>query len=419
MVTKTNSSEIITECLKEHGKGELFPRTDGLEFEARRAEARHQYLETHPQLSSENRQLILQAAATPGMTREDVIAAWGLLEEDTRTVFGDVTEDRLNAFACFKGFAIGALHALYLKDDVVVGLRQTDELVQPHEDELAMRLAEENAGLHYFYEGGDDRLRGSDVDQFHIDWDTLHHHLYRVEVVMPIDDSRIKRLIEAKGLIKEYEIRLLRLGYESWTAPTELRSQVALGLLPYPDRNEPDATGSSAGAQSFAPGSVVALPPSSLVSEPEASQSPAEWSAYVAEGRQHAAFPTVTGEVELLKVEWVRERLFRVGRVPLWVDGVSLNDLIELEWPAGEVVPRFKQVTERHGRTVRVLMTDPTREDSIRHFAKLHVADRNRYRYEKPVLAFTIVEPELDELMKEWLRYLPVTWVYTDTLSQK
>jgi hypothetical protein len=65
------------------------------------------------------------------------------------------------------------------------------------------------------------------------------------------------------------------------------------------------------------------------------------------------------------------------------------------------------------------LMTDPAREDSIRHFAKLHVADRNRYRYEKPVLAFTIVEPELDELMKEWLGYLPVTWVYTDTLSQK
>jgi hypothetical protein len=108
-----------------------------------------------------------------------------------------------------------------------------------------------------------------------------------------------------------------------------------------------------------------------------------------------------------------------VDRVPLGVNGVSLYDLVELEWPAGEVVPRFKQVTERRGRTIRALMTDPAREDSIRHFAKLHVADRKRYRYEKPVLAFTIVEPELDELMKEWLGYLPVTWVYTDTLSQK
>jgi hypothetical protein len=105
--------------------------------------------------------------------------------------------------------------------------------------------------------------------------------------------------------------------------------------------------------------------------------------------------------------------------VPLRVNGVSLYDLVELEWPAGEVVPRFKQVTERRARTIRALMTDPAREDSIRHFAKLHVADRNRYRYEKPVLAFTIVEPELGELMKEWLGYLPVTWVYTDTLSQK
>jgi hypothetical protein len=419
MVTKTNSSEIITECLKEHGKGEIFPRTDGLQFEARRAAARHRYLEAHLQLSSEHRQLILQAAATPGMTREDVIAAWGLLEEDTRTVFGHVTDDRLSAYAYFKGFAIGALHALYLKDDVVVGIRQTDELVQPHEDELAMRLAEENAGLHYFYEGNDDRLRGSDVDQFHIDWDTLHHHLYRVEVVMPIDDGRIKRRIEAKGLIKEYEIRLLRLGHESWTAPTELRSLVALGLLPYPDRDEPDAPGPSSGAQTLAPGSVVALPPSSLTSEPGASLPPAEWSAYVAEGGQHAAFPAAAGEVELLKVEWVREQLFRVGRVPLRVNGVSLDDLVELEWLAGEAVPRFKQVAERRARTIRALMTDPAREDSVRHFAKLHVADRKRYRYEKPVLAFTIVEPELDELMKEWLGYLPVTWVYTDTLSQK
>lgn len=418
MVTKTNSSEIITECLKEHGKGELFARTDGLQFEARRAEARHQYLEAHPQLSSDHRQLILQAAATPGMTREDVIAAWGLLEEDTRTVFGHVTDDRLNAFACFKGFAIGALCALYLKVDVVVGIRETDELVQPHEDELAMRFAEEHEGLHYFYEGNDDRLRGSDVDQFHIDWDTLHHHLYRVEVVMPITDSRIKRLIEAKGLIKEYEIKLLRLGYESWNAPTELRSLVALGLLPYPDRDQPEVTGSSSGAQTLAPGSVVALPPSSLTSEPEALP-PAEWSAYVAGGGQHAAFPAGDGEVELLKVEWVRERIFRVERVPLRVNGVSLYDLVELEWLTGEVVPRFKQVTERRGRTIRALMTDPAREDSIRHFAKLHVADRKRYRYEKPVLAFTIVEPELDELMKEWLGYLPVTWVYTDTLSQK
>ena len=419
MVTETNSSEIIAECLKEYGQGALFPRTDGLQFEARRAAARQQYLESHPQLGPKHRQLILQATVTPGMTREDVIAAWGLLEEDTRIVFGHVTDNRLNAYAYFKGFPIGALYALYLRDDVVIGIRQTDELVQPHEDELAMRLAEENDGLHYFYEGGDGRLRGSDVDQFHIDWDTLHHHLYRVEVVVPASDGRIKRLIEAEGLIKEYEIKLLRQGYESWTAPTELRALAALSLLPYPEVRTV-APVSRAGAPALASGSVIALPSSSLSSESAALLPPAEWSAYVADGGARvAAFPAIEGAVELLKVEWVRERIFRVDQVPLRVNSVSLYDLVELEWQDGDALARFKQVTERRGRTIRALMTDSSREDSVRHFAKVHVGDRKEYRYEKPVLAFTIVEPELDELMKEWLSYLPVSWVYTDTLSQK
>jgi hypothetical protein len=417
MVTQTNSSEIISECLQKYGNGELFPRTDGLQFEARRAEARRRYLESHPLLDPEHRQAILQAAATPGMTREDLIAAWGLLEEDTRMVFGHVTEDRLNAYAYFKGFAVGEAYALYLRDDIVVGIRQTAELVAPHEDELAMRFAEEHEGLHYFYAGGDGRLRGSDVDQFHIDWDSLHLHFYRVEVVAPTTDSRIKRLIQANGLVKEYEIRLLRLGYESWTAPTELRARVALSLLPYPE-NQP--VKSPAAAPTLAPGSVVALPPSSLDSRAAAPAPPAEWSAYIAGSRkQEAAFPAGDGEVELVKVEWVRERIFCVDQVPLKVNGLSLYDLVELEWVDGDAVPRFKQVVERRGRTIRAVMNDPAREDSMRHFAKVHVAERKRYRYEKPVLAFTIVEPELDALMKEWLSYLPASWVYTDTLTQK
>jgi len=418
MVIETNSSEIISECAKEYGKGELFSRTDGLQFEARRVEARRSYLESHAQLDPDHRQAILAAAATPGMTRQDVSAAWGLLEEDTRTVFGHVTEDRLNAYAYFKGFAVGDVYALYLRDDIVVGIRQTEELVPPHEDELAMRLAEENEGLHYFYEGADGRIRGSDRDQFHMDWDSLHLHLYRVEEVMPITDRRIKHLIDAKGLVKEYEIALLRLGYESWTAPTELRARVALSLLPYPEPAR--ASEERPGPGTLAAGSVVALPSSSLDPAPDALFPPAEWLTYVAGGRQkEAAFPGIDNEVEMLPVEWIRERIFRVDQVPLRVNGVSLHDLVELEWQEGDVVPRFLRVVERRGRTIRAMMTDPSREDSLRHFAKLHVEDRKRYRYEKPVLAFTILEPELDELMKEWLGYLPVSWVYTDTLNQK
>src|SRR6185295_13625672 len=110
-------------------------------------------------------------------TRQDVTAAWGLLEEDTRTVFGHVTDNRLNAYAYFKGFAVGEPYTLYLRDDTVIGIQRSDELVAPHEDELAMRLAEERDGLHFFYDGADGRLRGSDTDQFRMDWDTMHLHL--------------------------------------------------------------------------------------------------------------------------------------------------------------------------------------------------------------------------------------------------
>ena len=78
------SSEIISECVKEHGSGELFFRRDGLEFESRRVEARQAYLAAQTELDEGHRLAISQAAITPGMTKPQVTAAWGLLEEDTR-----------------------------------------------------------------------------------------------------------------------------------------------------------------------------------------------------------------------------------------------------------------------------------------------------------------------------------------------
>lgn len=193
MNVEITSHQITSECLKHYGKDELFSRTDGLQFETRRADLRREYLDAHPGVEPDYRQAILDAAATPGMTRDEVIAAWGLLEEDTRLAFGNVTEDRLAAYAYFNGFTIGARYTLYLKDDVVVGIRETDELVPPHKYELDMRLAEESQGLYFFWDSDDGHVRGSDVDQVHIDWDTLHHHLYRIEPVAGVSTGRIER----------------------------------------------------------------------------------------------------------------------------------------------------------------------------------------------------------------------------------
>ena len=58
------SSEIISECVKKHGNGELFFRPDGLEFEDRRTAMRQAYLETHPELDEQHRLAISKAAMT-------------------------------------------------------------------------------------------------------------------------------------------------------------------------------------------------------------------------------------------------------------------------------------------------------------------------------------------------------------------
>jgi hypothetical protein len=420
MNTEISSSEIILESLKEHGKGELFFRADGLEFEERRADTRRQYLESHPEIDAKYLDAMQKAAITPGMTRNEVIVAWGLLDEDTRTVFGHVTDDGRTAYAYFTGFAVGEPFALYIKDEVVTGVRQTDELVPPHELELTMRLAEENHRLFYFYEGKDGQLRGSNVEQYHMDWDTQHHHLYTIETVVPCGLREVEAQLRVKGLIRQYEIALLRLGYDSRTAPDELRTRVALSTLPYPHIRKQQTTLKTIEAPQV-PNAPIPLPPSSRESLVDPVLGPPEkWRAYLAFGhQQEVAFPFGGDQVELITVKWQMERLFRVEQVPLLVNDISLYDLVEAEWHDGDLVPHFKRVVEKSGyRTIRAVVTDSEGEASVRHFAKLNTADRKRYRYEKEVLAFTTSESELDKIAKEWLSYLPVSWVYTDTLSQ-
>ncbi|HEV7474471.1 MAG TPA: DUF4265 domain-containing protein [Pyrinomonadaceae bacterium] len=417
-----NSSEIIFECLQEHGKGKFFPRTDGLRFEDQRAAMRAAYLESHPRINPEHRQAIEMASATPGMSREEVVAAWGLLDEDTRTVFGHVTDTVLATYAYFSGFRVGPPYTIYLKNDFVLGIRQTDELVAPHELELTMRLAEETEGLHFFYAAKEGRLIGSDVDQVHIDWDTLHHHLYRIESVVPHGFSQIERHLAEKGLLREYELACVRQGFDSWSAPDERRSLIALSILPYP---VPRWTQSERQAAASAPPQLVnsgpiALPPSELMPENRGNLPPEEWFAHIAGGGQQiAAFLAGDGRIEMLKVERIRECVFRVAQVPLSIDDLAPYDQVEMEWLAGDVIPRFKRIVGRGGhRVIRAVVSDSSREQSIRRFAKLNAVDPKSYRYNEGVLAFTIVKSELDELAKEWLGYLSLTWVYTDTLTQ-
>lgn|GEM_PF-2294189 len=438
------SGEIIFECLKQHGQGEFFSRRDGLEFSAARAAARRDYLDSHPEIIPPYRDAILKAAITPGMTRAEVIAAWGLLEEDTRLVFGHVTQNGRTTYACFKGFDVGVRYALYFNEDVLVGVRQTDELIAPHERELHMRFAEAG-GLFYFYDGDDDELRGSNVDQYQMDWDTAHLHLYTIEIVPKYARYRTELNLKAAGVFEEYKAALDRLGFRPGTAPPEVRSRIALGLLPYPPAPEPeiaeesmteplsdswrmlpagtpDTNGDSADTTDELP---IAPAPADSPAEAEAADSsydppmpPEEWFAYVANGaEQRAAFPTSTEDMELLKVEWLEEIHFRVTEMPLMANGVSFYDDVELEWLEGEIIPRLKRVIEEPDRrTVRANLKD-SKKDKLRRFFAWMDDHPHDYRYEKPWLVFS-TWAGMDEDTRSWLDYIDASWVFTDTLDQ-
>lgn len=418
--SEINSHQIISECLQQHGKGEFFPRTDGLQFEKRRAQVRHEFLETHPRIDPAHREAILQAAATPGMSREEITAAWGLLDEDTRLAFGHVTSDRFSAYAYFTGLSVGASYALYLKDDIVLGIRENGSLVPPHEQELDMRLAEEESSLRFFYEGRD-HVIGSDHDQFRIDWDTLHLHLYTIDPVPPYSPARIESAFRSKGLLREYEFGFVRQGYDSWTAPPEIRQQVALSLYPFPivRPNDSDNQTRKGEAVLHVAAEPIALPAPEVETTDPALLPPDAWFARITKGhQQEGLFPNVEGELETVKVERIKERLFRVKEPPLLINGIAQHDVVELEWQKAEVIPRFKRVVKNGGhRTIRALVNEEGRGRAIKRFAELN-APAQLYRYEKKVLACSIPEPGLDHMAKEWLGHLPVSWMYTDTLSQ-
>jgi hypothetical protein len=435
------SHGIISECFKAHGKAELFPRNDGLQFEERRAQVRREYLESHP--STAHHQAIVKAAVTRGMTRAEVIAAWGLIEEDTRMAFGNVTEERGRAFAYFTGIEVGTPYALYFKDDILVGVRQFEELVPPHARELDMRFAEQG-NLFYFYDGSDGQLRGSNVDQFNMDWDTAHHRLYSIDIVPDASAAKIESQLRTKGVWPEYERILNERGYQPNTVPAEVRALVALSLLPYPSLAHVDAGEFPvADAGKVLPAADMQIPdeppliiPGAPMREPPASAADSnarslvddvpplmpsvEWFEYVADGRQHqAAFPAIGGKVELVQVQWWEGLLFRVTQVPLLVNGVSEDDIVEVEWQEGEIIPHFKRVVDNEGhRTVRVTAVGTYRKEWMAQLLEHVQRTYYSYRYENKVVVFTIGRPELPEEIRDWLSYIDASWIYTDTLTQ-
>lgn len=424
------SGDIVLACLQAHGRDEFFFRTDGLQFEERRAKLRREYLEAHPDISEQHRQAILSASATPGMTREELTAAWGLLEEDTRMSFGHVTESSLGTYAYFNGFRVGDPYTIYLHDNLVIGIKPTQELAPPHELELTMRVAEEKRNMRFFYPGRGDFLLGSDIDQHRAGYDVLHNFLYTIEPVLPYSISQIEQHIDAKGLSPEYKLVFSRLGIDPWRATAELRSYVALSLLPFPpaaDFNMWDDTVDELSVTRTA----NEIPPALLAPEDPASLPPEEWFAHIADGLPpEGAFPTaLKGHgrdatfdegVELLRIERIKGRIFRVHQIPLLAIGVAPYDRVELEWRPNDVTPRFKRLVESGGqRVVRAVIKPEAIEQDLGRFVKDYVEYPQTYHYENGLFAFTILTPRLKDHVQDRLGYMSKSWAYADTLTQR
>src|SRR5437868_14059839 len=227
------SYKIISECRKRHGDGRFFSRTDGLEHEERRAAQRQRFLEANPEIGERHRKAIIEATVTPGMTRGEATAAWGLLDEDTKNVYGHVTEVGRIAYAYFTGFNVGCCYALYMIDDIIAGIRETEEMIEPHKREMDMKLAERYLGLFCFYDGRDDKLYGTDMDEHKNPPDILAMRMHRTELIprFSADEHEMKKLewrLVGQGVHSDYVEALRLMGTDIEHATLAQRCEAAV-----------------------------------------------------------------------------------------------------------------------------------------------------------------------------------------------
>ena len=175
-------------CRSRYGWARDFPRTDGLERHPSREALRDAYLREHPETAPHHCELIWKATVTVGMTKGEVIAAWGLIEEDLSAAVGRLTADDEHAYEWWTNFEVGYEegYELFFMDGRLQGVRVTlyhelaYELTGDEDREVDKRIAWLTDHFWYFYVDDDGYLRGATIDPYDADWDTLHLHLYTV-----------------------------------------------------------------------------------------------------------------------------------------------------------------------------------------------------------------------------------------------
>lgn len=115
------------------------------------------------------------------------------------------------------------------------------------------------------------------------------------------------------------------------------------------------------------------------------------WVKSYAKGDICVHFYNIYGKVEAITATWIEDNIFALGATPLLVKGVSIEDVVDVEWRRGDVVPYFVRVKEKSPyRTVRVeLSRSEANNPRLKEFLRRHTSEP---RIEGGVLAFSVYE---------------------------
>lgn len=168
---------------------------------------------------------------------------------------------------------------------------------------------------------------------------------------------RLEKLIEKRGLLEEYGQLLNAVGANMQSATVEQRCQ-ALVDVPYtipPPPPDPVVEMPPAAPPIAVPPDPVLVLPATLEEKPtevepkrDLPQLPDEWwLTYLPNEEVPVIFKDDNGEIERIEAIWASDNLFEIRQEPLRVNGVSVDDVIEVRWEEGDLTPIFDRLNEK------------------------------------------------------------------------
>ncbi|MDT5272178.1 MAG: hypothetical protein QOH49_4364 [Acidobacteriota bacterium] len=156
---------------------------------------------------------------------------------------------------------------------------------------------------------------------------------------------------------------------------------------------------------------------------------PEEWFTAMSDGRQQrVSFRDNNGDTEFVKAVWIEANIFGLRQQPLLVDGVCIDDDVEVEWREGSVEPHYlrnlPEVADEW--SYRVIRSHPTPREvrEFRHLCKrLRLNCFGQFRYERGIFVVAISLRLIRYLEEEeeirLSSLLPGKWRFTDTGTQE